>query len=71
MIKIIHKVFLLILFIFLENVYTKEIIVFAAADLVYTLNEVKDLYNQKNLWFFWKRIQSNPPWCTHRYIFFC
>jgi molybdate transport system substrate-binding protein len=48
MIKIIHKVFLLILFIFLENVSAKEIIVFAAADLVYTLNEVKDLYNQKN-----------------------
>jgi len=47
MIKIIHKVFLLILFIFLENVSAKEIIVFAAADLVYTLNEVKDLYNQK------------------------
>ncbi len=48
MIKIINKIFILVLFIFIENIYAKEIIVFAAADLLYTLNEVKNLYNHKN-----------------------
>ena len=48
MIKIINKILILVLFILIENIFAKEIIVFAASDLIYALNDIKDLYIHKN-----------------------